>query len=169
MQSLVAYEEMEGPDDNPGNNGPIQPTGGGPAHGPRNRKHAVGVLRRASSKSRVLLRTLADLRLKVPPGAKPGRAKICVYKGKGQNPHPLGEDFMTLQVNNGRVRQFIIDPSSAPRVARHIRAGNTLGIEISAPLSLVPIVVSSRLRNPARVKTNKARSKKPKKAARSRR
>jgi len=167
MKSLLAYAELNDGDTDPGNNGPIQPSGGFPES---SRKHAVGFLSQ-TTKSRVRLHSLTDLLLRVPPDATPEGARVCVYAGRGQNHSPLvDQKLKILIVVMNRVRYFTIDPSSAASLAPFIQAENTLGIEISASISPVPIKVSSRLRSPAQIKTRRrTKVRKTKAGARSRR
>jgi len=164
MAPLLAYVELKIRDTDGGNNGPIQPGGGFPEH----RKHAVGFLSLATPKSKVRLRTLADLRLRVAQGASPDGARICVYSGKGENPTPLvDQNSITLRAIGSRVRFFAIDPSSTAGIDPFIQANNTVGIEISSPPGPVPIKVSSALGAPAKAKTRSRTKARKSKARRS--
>jgi hypothetical protein len=166
MADSIGYERIVDPtDDNPGGTGPIQPGGGDPhGHLKGPRKHAVGFLTRPNSRSTVVFQKIEDLRFTIPRGAKADDARIVIYPGKGQKMRTLGQQIVTLERETGPVPHFKIDPSTVPNISPHLRPGNTLGLEIGAPISNIPIKVSSVFRGNAKTTAKRSRKKVVKKA-----
>lgn len=144
MSQLLAFVLLHdhGPVTNPGNNGPIQPTGGNEPD--LFKKHAVGFLAQATSSQQTVLLGLADLRIVLPSSARPDGARIVVYHGKGQVLKPKLPLVQTTDlVPDGAARRFKIAENVIAAASSLVTAGNTIGIEVNARLTQIPIGVSS--------------------------
>lgn len=143
MAKLLAFVPLpSGPVSDPGSNGPIPPSGNEPE--PAAKKHAVGFLVEATSQSKVVLLSLADLRLQLPPNSSPNGARVVVYHGKGEvlNPAPLVQQTNLVQ-DGGSGSRFKMNKTIASKAAAVVVAGNTVGIEINSEFSAIPLMVSS--------------------------
>jgi hypothetical protein len=144
------------PKDTGGGQGPIMPPGT-----PLQRIHVVLSV---VDQGPLHISGLQDLRLRMPPGARPDSARIGIYLGDGMTGEIQFLDKIQLLPVSGGL--FAIDTVTAKAANGHLVVGNTIGIEVVGSFGIIGVTAVQAMEKKTKTKKVAAGKKKKKKHGR---